>query len=191
MTLIERIDADIFWFYQRGATLRLCALARMSLLIQAVVLAKAQRRKGRKGKILAMVGLSSQRPLVCPVPNPRHGQTKVCPTLPLAVLIQRAFPYTQSQTALSFKRFPDSFNVPSRAEFQHQFDPRLMARKHSAQDRAHLTQLAARALVSVSVEHAPARASRRDDYRKAGLDGALDRGQGGDRDIAATEAFNH
>src|SRR5262245_24142745 len=41
---------------------RLCALARMSLLIQAVVLAKAQRRKGRKGKILAMVGLNSQRP---------------------------------------------------------------------------------------------------------------------------------
>jgi len=34
----------------------------MSLLIQAVVLAKAQRRKGRKGKILAMVGLNSQRP---------------------------------------------------------------------------------------------------------------------------------
>jgi len=33
----------------------------MSLLIQAVVLAKAQRRKGRKGKILAMVGLNSQR----------------------------------------------------------------------------------------------------------------------------------
>src|SRR5262247_4000431 len=44
------------------APLRLCALARMSLLIQAVVLAKAQRRKGRKGKILAMVGLNSQRP---------------------------------------------------------------------------------------------------------------------------------
>jgi len=43
-------------------TLRLCALARMSLLIQAMVLAKAQRRKGRKGKILAMVGLNSQRP---------------------------------------------------------------------------------------------------------------------------------
>jgi hypothetical protein len=42
--------------------LLLCALARMSLLIQAVVLAKAQRRKGRKGKILAMVGLNSQRP---------------------------------------------------------------------------------------------------------------------------------
>src|SRR5262245_18926815 len=62
MTLIERIDADIFWFYQRGATLRLCALARMSLLIQAVVLAKAQRRKGRKGKILVMVGLNTQRP---------------------------------------------------------------------------------------------------------------------------------
>ena len=38
-----------------GATLRLCALARMSLLIQSVVLAKAQRRKGRKGKILAGV----------------------------------------------------------------------------------------------------------------------------------------
>jgi len=34
----------------------------MSLLIQAVVLAKAQRRKGRKGKIMAMVGLNSQRP---------------------------------------------------------------------------------------------------------------------------------
>src|SRR5215510_3699756 len=44
-----------------SATLRLCALARMSLLIQAVVLAKAQRRKGRKGKILAMVVLNSQR----------------------------------------------------------------------------------------------------------------------------------
>src|SRR5215470_18601529 len=38
-------------------------LARMSLLIQAVALAKAQRRKGRKGKILATVGLNSQRPL--------------------------------------------------------------------------------------------------------------------------------
>jgi len=35
-----------------SATLRLCAFARMSLLIQAVVLAKAQRCKGRKGKIL-------------------------------------------------------------------------------------------------------------------------------------------
>src|SRR5499426_4679313 len=45
-----------------SATLRLCALARMSLLIQAVVLAKAQRRKGRKGTIPAMVGLNSQRP---------------------------------------------------------------------------------------------------------------------------------
>ena len=44
------------------APLRLCALARMSLLIQAMVLAKAQRRKGRKGKILAMVELNSQRP---------------------------------------------------------------------------------------------------------------------------------
>jgi len=57
MTLIERIDADLFWFYQRGAPLRLCAFARMSLLIQVVVLAKAQRRKGRKWKILAIVGL--------------------------------------------------------------------------------------------------------------------------------------
>src|SRR5215831_21236339 len=36
--------------------LRLCALARMSLLIQAVVLAKAQRRKGRK-----VAPLNSQR----------------------------------------------------------------------------------------------------------------------------------
>jgi hypothetical protein len=38
----------------------------MSLLIQTVVLAKAQRRKGSEGKILAMVGLNSQRSLVCP-----------------------------------------------------------------------------------------------------------------------------
>src|SRR5262252_5058849 len=47
-----------------GAALRLCALARISLLIQSVVLAKAQRRKGRKGKILAMVVLNSQRLLL-------------------------------------------------------------------------------------------------------------------------------
>ena len=71
---------------------------------------------------------------------------------------------------LSFKGFPDTFNAPSRAEFQHQFDPRLMAREHSAQDRAHLSQLATRALVSISVEHAPARAARCDDDRNAGLD---------------------
>src|SRR5215470_9887983 len=48
--------------WRHFAPLLLCALARMSLLIQTVVLAKAQRRKGRKGKILAMVGLNSQRP---------------------------------------------------------------------------------------------------------------------------------
>src|SRR5262245_65655812 len=105
--------------------------------------------------------------------------------------VPRAFPYTQSQTALTFKRFPDPFNAPPRAEFQHQFDPRLMARQHSAQNRAHLSQLAARALVSVSVEHAPARAARRDDDRKAGVARALDGRQRGERDVAATEAFNH
>src|SRR5262245_156480 len=99
--------------------------------------------------------------------------------------------YTQSQTPLTFKRFPYSFNAPSRPEFQHQFDPRLMAGQHSAQDRAHLSQLAARALVSVSIEHAPARAARRDDDRKAGLDGAPDGGQSGDGDVAAAEAFDH
>src|SRR4029434_11189620 len=98
--------------------------------------------------------------------------------------------YTQSQTALAFKRFPDPFNAPSRSKFQHQFDPRLMARQHSAQDRAHLSQLAARAFVSVSIEHTPARAARRDDDRKAGLDGALDRWQSGDCDVAAAEAFD-
>src|SRR5215813_4902875 len=99
--------------------------------------------------------------------------------------------YTQSQTALTFKRFPDPFNAPPRAEFQHQFDPRLMARQHSAKDRAHLSQLASRAFVSVSIEHAPARAARRDDDRKAGLDRALDGWQGGDSDVAAAEAFDH
>src|SRR5262245_973562 len=112
-------------------------------------------------------------------------------SLPLAVLIRRAFPYTQSQTALTFKRFPDPFNAPPRAEFQHQFDPRFMARQHSAKDRAHLSQLASRAFVSVSIEHAPARAARRDDDRKAGLDRALDGWQGGDSDVAAAEAFDH
>src|SRR5262245_4221856 len=105
--------------------------------------------------------------------------------------VPRAFPYTQSQTALTFKRFPDPFNAPPRAEFQHQFDPRLMARQHSAQDRAHLSQLAAGAFVGVSVEHAPARAARRDDDRKAGLDGAPDGGQSGYGDVAATEPFDH
>src|SRR6266508_3505825 len=62
-------------------------------------------------------------------------------------------PYAQSQTALTFKRFPDPFNAPPCAEFQHQFDPRLMARQHSAKDRAHLPQLAAEAF-----DHQPARA---------------------------------
>src|SRR5262245_38820956 len=100
-------------------------------------------------------------------------------------------PYAQSQTALTFKRFPDPFNAPSRPEFQHQLDPRLMTGQHSAQDRAHLSQLAARAFVGVSVEHTPARAARRDDDRKAGVDGALDRGQSGDCDVAATQAFDH
>src|SRR5262245_6464137 len=60
------ILAQLLWSlrikWRHYAPLRLCAFARMSLLIQAVVLAKAQRRKGRKGKIMAMVGLNSQRP---------------------------------------------------------------------------------------------------------------------------------
>src|SRR5215475_2567612 len=58
--------------WRHFAPLRLCALARMSLLIQAAGLAKAQRRNGRKGKILAMVGLNSQRPLT-------HGMVGECP----------------------------------------------------------------------------------------------------------------
>jgi hypothetical protein len=48
---------------------RLCAFAplrELGLLIQAAVLAKAQRRKGRKGKTTAMAPLNSQRSLVCP-----------------------------------------------------------------------------------------------------------------------------
>src|SRR5262245_7624353 len=112
-------------------------------------------------------------------------------SLPLAVLIQRSFPYTQSRSALTFKRFLDLFNAPPRPEFQHQLDPSLMTWQHSAQDHAHLSQLAARALVSVSIEHAPARAARRDDDRKAGLDGAPDGGKSGDGDVATAEAFDH
>src|SRR5215475_1569260 len=52
-----------------GATMRLCAFARVSLLVQSVVLAKAQRRKGRKGKIIAMVVLNSQRPFFVTAPG--------------------------------------------------------------------------------------------------------------------------
>jgi hypothetical protein len=39
----------------------------MGFLIQATVLAKAQRRKGRKGKTTAMAPLDSQQPLVRPL----------------------------------------------------------------------------------------------------------------------------
>src|SRR5262249_22131760 len=59
----KALRSDELWSlrikYYHFAPWRLGALARMSLLIQAVVLAKAQRRKGRKGKILAMVVLKA------------------------------------------------------------------------------------------------------------------------------------
>jgi len=48
----------------------------MGFLIQAAVLAKAQRRKGRKWKTIVIAPLSSQRPSDC---SPLE-QTEVCST---------------------------------------------------------------------------------------------------------------
>jgi hypothetical protein len=59
----------------------LCALApwrEMSFLFHAAVLAKAQRRKGRKGEPFAMTPLIFSKTISLSVLNPRYGQTKVC-----------------------------------------------------------------------------------------------------------------
>src|SRR5262245_30157401 len=79
---------------------------------------------------------------------------------------------------------------PFGAQQQHQFDPRLVTRQQSAQDRPAAFELFTAAFVGISVQNPPARTARRDDDGNARLYGPLDLAQRCDRDVAASQAFD-